>query len=98
MTPNSPGGQLNGQGMFEFAQEPWTVHPSIRRDGTRENLANLRNLLPDLVMHEIPPCSKVIEALRHHVCNELEIARVSKPGYETPFRWLPLINDVKRLS
>lgn len=60
MTPNS-GRQLDGQDMFALAQKLWPIHRSITGDGTRETLAILRSLLPNLVLHEIPSDKKVFD-------------------------------------
>ena len=52
---------LDGEGMHALAHRLWPLHRSITGDGTRKTLRIIQEVLPDLVIHEIPSGTQVFD-------------------------------------
>ncbi len=52
---------LNGEGMHALARRLWPLHRSITGDGTRKTLRIIQEVLPDLLIHEIPSGTQVFD-------------------------------------
>ena len=52
---------LDGEGMHALARRLWPLHRSITGDGTRKTLRIIQEVLPDLVIHEIPSGTQVFD-------------------------------------
>lgn len=52
---------LDGESMHALARRLWPLHRSITGDGTRKTLRIIQEVLPDLVIHEIPSGTQVFD-------------------------------------
>ena len=52
---------LDGEGMHALARRLWPLHRSITGDGTRKTLRIIQEILPDLVIHEVPSGTQVFD-------------------------------------
>jgi len=52
---------LDGESMHALARRIWPLHRSITGDGTRKTLRIIQEVLPDLVIHEIPSGTQVFD-------------------------------------
>ena len=50
-----------GDSIYELATRLWPVNRSITGDGVRETLRVLKEILPDLVVHEVPSGTEVLD-------------------------------------
>ncbi len=52
---------LDGEGMHALARRLWPLHRSITGDGTRQTLRIIKEVLPGLIIHEIPSGTQVFD-------------------------------------
>jgi len=52
---------LDGEGMHALARRLWPLHRSITGDGTRQTLRIIKEILPGLIIHEIPSGTQVFD-------------------------------------
>lgn len=50
-----------GDSIYELATHLWPINRSITGDGVRETLRVLKEILPDLVVHEVPSGTEVLD-------------------------------------